>query len=340
MARALAIFGMVTVHVGGFRTDVQTVSGWLYELPHGRASLLFIMLAGIGVSLLAGDRSPQRLIRLRKNLVTRALLLAPLGLALQLLGTRVAIILQYYAVFFLVALALVRLRDRALLTFALAWSLVGPVLYLAIVIRRPEWFAAAGQPGLDQPVALARAVLLTGFYPALVWAAPLAWGMWLGRRDLRGATTRWRMLVTGAVVAAGAYLLAWGLTRLIGVSPQAAAPSWGLLATAEPHSEMPLWVIGGTGAATALLAGCLWVCDRLPRLTSPLVVTGQLALSVYVGHLFVLAAAPGLTGRTLAAAVSSTALISVGAIAVATAWRALLPRGPLEWALRLPVRSG
>src|ERR671910_342870 len=55
-ARAVAVLGMVIVHFGPNPVP-DTVFGNLYEVPHGRASVLFVLLAGVGVSLLAADRS-------------------------------------------------------------------------------------------------------------------------------------------------------------------------------------------------------------------------------------------------------------------------------------------
>jgi uncharacterized membrane protein len=58
VARALAIVGMVMVHVGPQDAGKPGIAAQAYRLSHGRASILFVVLAGIGVSLLAGDRSP------------------------------------------------------------------------------------------------------------------------------------------------------------------------------------------------------------------------------------------------------------------------------------------
>ncbi|WP_233558132.1 heparan-alpha-glucosaminide N-acetyltransferase domain-containing protein [Alginatibacterium sediminis] len=85
LARALAIFGMVIVN---FKIAMQAESGskfllWSTALLEGRASALFVMLAGIGVSLLlrrgmSGRRS--ELLACRRSLVKRGLVLIALGL--------------------------------------------------------------------------------------------------------------------------------------------------------------------------------------------------------------------------------------------------------------------
>jgi len=81
----------------------------------------------------------------------------------------------------------------------------------------------------------------------------------------------------------------------------------------------------------------LLLADRLPRATWPLAATGQLALTVYVGHLLLLDAHPELVEREAVPAASvSVAAFMLLAAAACTLWRAFLPRGPLEAALAAP----
>lgn len=47
---------MVMVHFGPFETP-QTLAGSLYSVSSGRASVLFALLAGVSVSLLAATRN-------------------------------------------------------------------------------------------------------------------------------------------------------------------------------------------------------------------------------------------------------------------------------------------
>jgi uncharacterized membrane protein len=60
LARAVAILGMVMVHIGPIRLDGFGLTGAAYRLPVSHASILFVVVAGIGISLLAGDRSRSR----------------------------------------------------------------------------------------------------------------------------------------------------------------------------------------------------------------------------------------------------------------------------------------
>lgn len=335
VARALAIIGMVMVHFGPTGPE-EDLSGRLYGVTHGRASILFVVLAGIGVSLLAGDRSPARLRSAAVRLAFRALLLLPLGLALQELDVNVLVILQYYALYFLVVFLVVPLGKRMVLAVAVVAMVGGPVAYIALGRAQPEWFASRVPAAwTDSAGEIVRDLLLTGSYPVLTWMGPVLFGLWLGRQDLRSTAVRVRLLAGGVGAAVLAYTTSAVLTARFG--PPVTAPAWDQLLVAEAHSQMPLWLIGATGVATAVLATCLLLATRLPRTTWPLAATGQLALTVYVGHLLVLGVAPDLLLRTtVGGAVRTVGAFTVVTVALCTAWRLVLSRGPLEALLRLP----
>lgn len=326
------------VHFAPFPVPVEDPFSLAYSTSYGKASILFAVLAGVGVSLLAGDRSPERLRSAWRRLVFRAAVLFPLGLALELLGTRVAVILQYYAIYFLIAGIGALLPDRWLLGTALALTGLSPVVLLATQFAQPGWFDnAPGEVSLDQPVRLLRALTLTGYYPAITWAPPVLVGVWLGRRALGARRTQWSLAGGGAVVAAAAYSASAGLTASLGRPPED-APSWLRLTVSEGHSEMPLAILGATAVATFVLGVCL-LAGRLPRLSWPLAAMGQLALTIYVGHLLVLAAFPELLLRdTVEGAALSVLRFAVIAAAAAALWRIPFSRGPIEALLHLPWR--
>jgi len=323
VARALAIVGMVTVH---FRQpQALPPETWLEQiqaLPNGRASLLFVLLAGVGLTFLAGNRDGQRWHRATPFITARVVVLLPLGLGLELAGMPPLVILQYYAVLFLLAMPACLWGDRALLCAAGGLAVVGPIAYLLLSELEPSWFVRANPAALDDPpMVIARELLFTGSYPAMVWLAPMLFGMWIGRQDLRAPHTRTRMFLAGAVVA---ILAALGGAWL-------PAEGWWRLADARPHSQMFLWLVGGTGTAVAILAGCLVLADRLGRVLAPLGALGQLALTVYVAHLLLLLAwqeafTPG-DVRPALLLVAGFACVAAG---FACFWRRWFAYGPLE----------
>ena len=341
-ARAVAIFGMVMVHFGP-NPAPDTALGNLYGLSHGRASALFALLAGVGVALLVGG-CPRgeplgRPSFVRGRLVLRGALLLPLGLWLQDFEHGAFVILQYYALYFLFLALVLTLPDRWLLAGGATVFVAGPLIYLWGRTVVPEWYVRGESASLGDPIGkIADDLLLTGTYPLVTWAAPLLIGLWIGRRNLAAPAVRWWLLVFGLAVAVTSALVADGLsTAFGGISGESGESGFAALLTDQPHRQMPLWMLGSIGSSCAVLGGMLLLADWLPRATWPLAATGRLALTVYVGHLLLLAALPELLKREEV----TEAFLTVGVFVLLTAaactlWRAVLRRGPLETAFAAP----
>src|ERR687890_2631387 len=140
---------MVMVHFGPNPTP-DTALGNVYGVSHGRASVLFALLAGVGVALLVGDRLRGWPSLARGRLVLRGMLLLPLGLWLQGLDHGALVILQYYAVYFLFAALVLTLPDRWLLAGGAAVLVGGQLVYLWGSMAEPGW-VSGDPPSLDKP---------------------------------------------------------------------------------------------------------------------------------------------------------------------------------------------
>lgn len=397
-ARGVALLGMVAVHV----VDPTTAAGD----PHpvflgfaGRASVLFVLLAGVGLALSTGGTRPAegaRRAALRRRITRRAGLLFVVGLACGALGTPVAVILGHYALLFLLAVPLLGLRAPALGAIAGAWLVLGPVAVFAAstagqaLLGRDEflldarlWLSPMPEDLLTPGVLLADLVV-TGYYPVLSWGAFLVLGLALGRLPLD------RARVAAALLAAGA--LAWGaaaaagaaVLRAPGVLERIAAgtgadpaqltatlrtgehrlaylppdPLW--LALPTPHGGSPVAALLAAGWACAVLGLCLLVGAALDRALAgrtpadrgrgqawpslvraasrPLTGAGRIPLTLYVGHLLVLAAA----SRLEIDASDAQLLTVLVALCLAAGLAADLTgrRGPLESAVARLSRAG
>jgi peptidoglycan/LPS O-acetylase OafA/YrhL len=102
-------------------------------------------------------------------------------------------------------------------------------------------------------------------------------------------------------------------------------PAW--LLTATPHSGSPFDVVGAGGAAVTVLGACLLSARGVPWLLAPLAATGALALTLYAGHIAVLAL---VQDTATARPWPVTAVFVAGAVLAATGLRSLVGRGPLE----------
>ncbi|MGY1689778.1 heparan-alpha-glucosaminide N-acetyltransferase domain-containing protein [Geodermatophilus sp. SYSU D01105] len=330
VARALAVFGMLGAHVGAVPGDVQpTPAGWL-GVVNGRSSILFAVLAGISVALLSGRTEPvtgDELVRARMRILVRAAWLFVIGGALEALGTDIDVILGVYALLFVLALPFLRWSPPRLLVAAAVLAVLTPPADLLLA------HFADGNDAFDTPfVSLA----VTGAYPALIWWTFILVGLAVGRCDLTSARVRLRLLGAGGALAVLGYGGGWLTTQAwaggqpvrspdgFSERPDMWDPTW--LVGASPHSGTTFEIAGSVGVALTVIAVCLVLADRLPRVLSPVAAVGSMALSAYVGGVV----AVWLTG-TLDHDTNGPWLVSVLiTTAAATIWRLFLGRGPLE----------
>lgn len=359
VARCVALLGMMATHVLRPVSSDGTLA-WHQAVAGGRASALFAVLAGISLSLMTGRQVPHRgLQRLgdAAGLAARALLIALVGLWLGQLDTRVAVILVYYALLFVLALPFLGLGPRPLLTIAAGWALAAPALsHLARrawgdqppTVPTPQSLDAVGATVID--------LTLTGYYPALAWLAYLLAGLGIGRLDLRNSAVAARLLVVGSATA----LLAWGLSRAatsvplarnalvdrpvgarswdevvhrmaFGLGGTTPTDTWWWLTVVAPHSATPFDLAHTAGSAAAVIglalllsraaASSAWTGEAWTTVFG----AGAMTLSLYALHVALLT-----PGRWPDPTPGSYARHALLALLVGGAFTLAGRRGPLE----------
>lgn len=329
-ARAVAILGMIAVHA--IPRGDNAGADWIVRIAYGRASLLFVVLAGIGVGLLTRPAQSPRGSGVPSALLWRTPLLLVGGLALQLLDHDANVILPTYAALFVLAAIFVRASNTVLLATAIGSMLIGPVVWL--VAQRGGQFTMEPPILGDPPVQVLGDVLATGPYPLVTWAGPFLLGIWLARMELSNPRLQRRLVLAGTGVAVAGLASSRVLTVLFGQPDDGAGMD--RLLSAVGHSQMPLWLLSGSGSAFAVIGIALLTVARAPHWFYPAISLGRLSLTIYVAHLAGLALVarlgpgPPLEGPWLAA------LMGALALGLSSLWCALFPRGPLEALLRLP----
>lgn len=220
LARALAIFGMFYAHVGPMQEFRNPVVNTIMQIPHGRSSALFAVLAGLSLVLLAGGRRQLPALERRQRIVKiviRAVLLITLGTVLTLWLHTDIVILAFYGLFFLLALPFVRCGVKRLAVLSASFAVVGSVVYYWIAMAQPAFVTALnthdpitrmGADGLGR-------LLFTGLYPALPWLAYIFAGMAIAKLDLSAKRVRVGMASVGAGLALAGYGLSWVLLKVL-----------------------------------------------------------------------------------------------------------------------------
>ncbi len=351
IARALAIFGMVIVNFKitmGAETNGPAWLVWLVGLLDGRAAATFVILAGVGISLLtrqarlSGDQVA--LAGKRRILIKRSAFLFCFGL----LYTPVwpADILHFYGVYILIGAVLLTSSDRILWLLAIAMA-TAFLLLLVVADYESGWqWSTLTYTDFWTAAGMIRHLFFNGFHPVIPWTAFLLVGMWLGRKEMSDPKVRHRILaggVTATILAelSSHLLTAWMLARF----PEANPTDIRDLCGTAPMPPTPLYLLSAGGTALALIGLCAGLTatpGRRSWCVHPLVTTGQLALTLYVAHVIigmgVLEALGRLEQQSLNMAVVSALIFCVGAVTCAVIWRRFARHGPLEWLLRQITR--
>ncbi|MFC5822494.1 DUF418 domain-containing protein [Nonomuraea insulae] len=362
--RALAIVGMVYMHVSptGWLSpaparDKPALLDWIEHAVSGRSMSLFVLMAGISVALMTGGPAPldgDRLKAARKRLAIRAAMLLLISLCVDQLSGLNLSILEFYAVWLLILIPLVRLRPRTLLVTAGVTGVVLPVFCFVVLNYGSTWAISPMNPGAEPAFGLALLIqpqdwlaklhhLLMGGGFQTPYAIPLLLaGLAIGRLDLRSPAVRRRMAVCGALLVAACWLVSWFALGPLGAGRALAAmmastsgpmtQPWASVLTLPPDQLYALSIPMApmmTGAGLLLLAALLTLLERpgWRRALRPLTATGSLALTWYAAHQIFIERVAGDPpyAFTLYAGMVAVALV------FSPLWLRWAGRGPLEW---------
>jgi uncharacterized membrane protein YeiB len=212
LARSIALLGMLYAHFGG--SAIGTSDGWQAQVTgftNGRAMPLFVTLSGCGLTfLLLRSKRPWR------EMIGRSALLLLVGLYFEI-ATPVAVILQSYAAYFLLAIPFRKLATKWLLPAAGGFIVVGTLTHMFLNEHLPnvsdleprnfERFGALSQ--LAHPLDLLSSMFFNGVYPVFPSFAFVLLGMWITRQDLASTKLRLRLIAAGALIAVAGYGAGW-----------------------------------------------------------------------------------------------------------------------------------
>jgi uncharacterized membrane protein YeiB len=339
LARGIAVIGMVVVNLAlGAGVYDAGLMGALAGAFSGRAAAVFVVLAGVGLSIGAGGRrlSWSEAGPRRATLARRAGSLAVLGFGWMAVWT--PDILHFYAVWLLIGAAALSTSDRGLWAAVVGVLLVATAMQLGLDYDEGWDWATMARSGLLTPRGFLRDLLFNGFHPVFPWVAFLLFGMRLGRVDLRDAAVR-RRWAAGLIAV---WLLVEGLSRgavhlaiAEGLDPDLAHA----LLAVSPMPPTFIYILGAGAMAGAAILLSIDLAEAWPRATATLRAMGRQALTLYVAHavLLVLPAALWVEaggGISPGLALGFTVTWVLAAAGFVRLWSAHRSRGPVEALMR------
>lgn len=341
VARAIAIAGMALIHFAMVLSSNQMDGplSWFIDRLSGRPATIFMILAGIGVSLrFARVTTDQKRTEIRWNLAKRGVFFLLFGYVNLVVWP--GDILRVYGVAYLFAAWLSTGKDRTLLSTAFAVFSSFTVLIFVVDFETNWDFTTLEYANLWTLTGATMNLFYNGFRAVLPWIGLLFVGMWIGRRDLRSSIVRKRLIVGGFTIWLAAEAISYRLLSAIYpmITDADREDIFAILGT-DSLPPMPLFLLSSTGVSIAIIALCVELCERLPKAWyQPLAAAGQLAFTWYIGHIFIVVAAGVITDFAGDFLLKKTYTIAIGFAVVMCAISAVYKRrfrhGPLEWLLR------
>lgn len=352
MARAIAIMAMVLVNFDAM-TDVNIYPWlWLYsvvEFIYGRAATLFVILAGVSLSLMAQSYSIKSISRrLRPYLMKRCLLLFITGTAISYWWE--ADILHFYALFLALGACFSALPDRALWALTMTAAAISIPVSAALTVTYDMTDIIPFVEGQPWCFKLLLNYGTSCYYPVLPWATFFFFGMLLGHREPANPSFHRRCLVMGTLICIAielfsAIMMSWAESRNLEIEGN----WWVVFLRSEPFPATPLFVLSSGAGALAIISLCRLLAGRrvVARCLAPLLAFGRLSLTMYIAHL--------LLGYTLlhwiennygdygevawTQTLNAVGLFCCFGICVAAGWLRFFKRGPLETLFYLLARD-
>jgi uncharacterized protein len=298
LARAYAIFGMFIVNfntVFGSHTNHSGLSGFL-NLFNGNSSTLFVILAGMGISLMTNrnNYTLQEKKSIKSTIVKRSWFLFVLGVAFYLWWP--ADILHFYGGYMHFAVLLI-FQPKKYFLYSAALAIVIFHILLTIIPYDTGWnFETLMYNDFWTVQGFLRNTFYNGWNSIFPWIAYFLLGMYLGRLNWHNVKTPKRILIIGITV----YLITFFIQTFASSLTQ--NKDFLFYLTADYIPPFLPFMLSTTSFGLMLISIFIFIGNKIgdKKIAKILASTGQMTLTHYISHLFVgLLLLSLITGKTL-----------------------------------------
>lgn len=298
IARAYAIFGMFIVNfntVFGSHTNHTGLSGFL-NLFNGNSSTLFVMLAGMGISLMTNrnDYTLEERKNLKSIITKRSWFLFLLGVVFYLWWP--ADILHFYGGYMHIAVLLI-FFPKIYFLFAAGIAIIIFHVLFAIIPYDTGWnFESLMYTDFWTLKGFLRNTFYNGWNSIFPWIAYFLIGMYLGRLDWKDNKTPKKVLLIGIAVYFVILLIqsfAKSLTQNKDIV---------FYLTADYLPPFVPFMLGTASFGLILISIFIFIGNKVgeTKIAKVLASTGQMTLTHYIAHLVLgLLSLSIITGKTL-----------------------------------------
>lgn len=344
-ARGMAIIGMIFVNFKVVMSKDST--GWLYSLMNilsGKAAALFVVLAGIGMTLMYESakrkNDHQGIKQVKTGLLKRAAFLFVVGLSYYFVWP--ADILHFYGLYLTIGVVFLSVPRKWLVLISLV-LIIGYSFLLHIFDYEKGWkWSTLEYIDFFSLEGFFRNLFFNGFHPVIPWVAFLFTGIWIGRINFRDLEKRRKVMLFSLSI----YIIFKGLSMILvdtftALSP-AEASEIGYIFGTTPMPPMFFYMMTASSLAVFIITVSIYMAEKFANtlFVKQIVNTGQLALSNYIFHVVIGMLGVWLIFGELEQAfsiqftVAYACIFNVLSVVFSHHWRSKFDRGPLEILMR------
>ena len=285
LARAYAIFGMFIVNFnfcfGSFQTN--SLLGTFLNLFIGNSTAIFIILAGMGVSLMSNRNkyAAEEKSKLKSVIIKRSWFLFALGLLLY--SWWPGDILHFYGGYLHIAAFLLFVSKKYFLWIAFFAIFIFHLLLLIIPINTSWNFQTFQYADFWTIKGFLRNTVYNGWNSIFPWLSYFMLGMFIGRLSWQNKSTKKNTYFIGLAV----FILFEGIRYL--AKQNIFDAFWTNYVMSEYFPAYLPFILVTASFALIVISLCMFVAEKLPtsRIINSLAKTGQMTLSFYVLHVTV-----------------------------------------------------
>ncbi len=345
LARAYAIFGMFIVNfntVFGSLTN-KTMLGQCLSLFSGNSSSTFVILAGMGISLMTNrsEYSAAEKAKLKQIISKRSWFLFVIGLLLYIWWP--ADILHYYGGYMHLALLILFVPKKYYIWAAVITIIVFHLLFLVIPYDTGWNFDTLTYKDFWTIPGFFRNTLYNGWNAIFPWVAYFFTGMWLGRLNWGILKVQQQLFLIGLILLIAITTLQYYASSITTNNNLL------LYITADYIPPFLPFMLSTFGVALMLISTCMFIGNKVTnnRYVNLLVSTGQMTLTHYIAHLtlgiviFAFITGKNYTGHLLEKAATSPAYVLlftityfIVSVLFSAWWATKYKHGPVETIMR------
>lgn len=283
LARAYAIFGMFIVNFnfcfGSFQD--KSLPGQFLNLFVGNSTAIFIILAGMGVSLMTNRNiyNKEEKSKLKSIILKRSWFLVASGLLLY--NWWPGDILHFYGAYMHIAAFLLFVPKKYYLAIAVLAIIIFHLLLPVIPVNTSWNFQTYKYADFWTPIGFLRNTIYNGWNAVFPWLSYFMLGMFLGRLNWQNYSTKKNSFLTALVV----FILFEAVRYL--AKQNIFDAYWTNYIMSEYFPAYLPFILITAGFALMVISVCMFISDKFPssKIISSLAKTGRMTLSFYVIHI-------------------------------------------------------